>query len=222
MDEILIPINKVVFCFWTGDNPMSDKRKRAYDAMLAKIGVPVDLVTPDKIAEVYPIHPAYQYLSNVHKSDYLRCYYMRFHGGGYSDVKAPMGSWAGAFERLENNPDMWGLGYQELNPSGVTPVGGAMETMLKRNYKLLLGNGCYIFRRSTPFVKEWFELLTKEMDKYADDLKKNPGNVWGDNKGYPIAWTGILGNIFHPLCLKHNTKLIRDNRVLFDYRKAYR
>ena len=39
------------------------------------------------IAEKSPLHPAYNYLSSVHKADYLRCYLMHHHGGAYSDIK---------------------------------------------------------------------------------------------------------------------------------------
>ena len=35
----------------------------------------------------HPLHPAYEYLSETHKADYMRTYCMNFYGGGYADIK---------------------------------------------------------------------------------------------------------------------------------------
>ena len=76
-----------------------------------------------------------------------------------------------------------------------------------------MGNGAYIFRPQTPFTSEWYAELNRRLDFYAEDLKKFPGNIMGDNEGYPIPWTGILGTIFHPLCLKYSDKLMYDDML---------
>lgn len=54
----------------------------------------------------YPLHNGYEYLSAVHKADYLRTYFMNFYGGGYSDIKKTTGSWKKSFEDLYNS-DNW-------------------------------------------------------------------------------------------------------------------
>jgi len=54
----------------------------------------------------HPLHEAYEYLSETHKADYLRTYFMHFYGGGYSDIKRSSGSWLKAFDDLENS-DKW-------------------------------------------------------------------------------------------------------------------
>ena len=36
-----------------------------------------------------PLHPAYEHLSAVHRSDYLRAYLALHWGGGYCDLKRP-------------------------------------------------------------------------------------------------------------------------------------
>ncbi len=48
-------------------------------------------------------HQAYAYLSEVNNADYLRTYFMRFYGGGYTDVKMHRGSWVSSFEKLNLN-----------------------------------------------------------------------------------------------------------------------
>ena len=61
--------------------------------------IPVLLVTPDDLAAYvlpeHPLHEAYEGLSFVHRSDYLRCYFLNFHGGGYADIKPFHTGWAG-------------------------------------------------------------------------------------------------------------------------------
>ena len=63
----------------------------------AVTGVDLVLVTPDNLGEWLvddsPLHPAYEDLSLIHRSDYLRGYLMHHHGGGYIDIKQPLGSW---------------------------------------------------------------------------------------------------------------------------------
>lgn len=72
--------------------------KEATKVLLTKnSGVEVKLITPKNLNNYllpdFPLHPAYDYLSLVHKSDYLRCYFMHFHGGGYSDIKPNYKNW---------------------------------------------------------------------------------------------------------------------------------
>ncbi len=131
-------LHKVIYCFWIGDNEMSENLKNAIKSLQDTSGVPVKIVTQHNLADYivpgYPLHEAYDHLSFVHKSDYLRCYFMLHYGGGYSDV---------------------------------------LKTA----------------------------------------LAQNPGNDRGTNKGYPVPWTYILGDIFHPLCLKYHKSIIHDNRI---------
>jgi len=56
----------------------------------------VVLVTPHSLGKYllddHPLYPSFFYLSQTHKADYLRTYFMRFHGGGYTDIKQTTGS----------------------------------------------------------------------------------------------------------------------------------
>lgn len=56
------------------------------------------LITPNNLANYVkePLHEAFSYLSLTHKADYLRCYFMHYFGGGYTDIKAHFKSWQGA------------------------------------------------------------------------------------------------------------------------------
>ena len=47
------------------------------------------------------MHARYRDLHVVHRSDYLRAYFLHFFGGGYTDIKEPIGSWAAAFDRFD-------------------------------------------------------------------------------------------------------------------------
>ena len=132
-------IERNVFIFWTGTNPMNSIRIGNIDFMKQVIQANVILITPenlgDYIVEGHPIHPAYEYLSYVHRTDYLRTYFMHHHGGGYCDIKPPLGSWEKAFQDMIDNPDKYINGYKEPYPSC------AARLDLQEHYKLLVGNG---------------------------------------------------------------------------------
>jgi len=79
-------LNKV-FVFWTGDNEITENRKRCLNVLHSKTGVEVELIKASELKQYehpdYPYHPAYHYLSLNHRSDYLRCYFMHVYGGAY-------------------------------------------------------------------------------------------------------------------------------------------
>ena len=218
-------IERCIYCFWTGNNEMSENRKRGIKSLQERAGVLVKLITPDNLSGYilpeHPLHPQFKNLSLVHKSDYLRCYFMHHYGGGYSDIKQTTHSWIFAFDELEKRKDKYIISYPEKHYKDVAQLEGKLGKDLKRNYSILAGNCAYICRSYTLFTGEWYQELLNRMNKYAPDLQKNPGNIWGDNKGYPIPWTNILGDIYHPLCLKYNDKIIFTNKlrpITNDYR----
>lgn len=216
-DIELKPFEKVIYTFWTGNNQMSPNRNAAFQQLVQKAGVPVKLITPENlpayILEQHPLHPAFNNLSLVHKADYLRCYFMHFHGGGYSDIKGTKQSWEPVFELLQDS-EKWIAGYPEKKYKSVARPGGILNKELEKNFLTLIGNCAYISRPQTPFTAEWYAELQRRMDNYAPALAQYPGNTMGDNENYPIPWTNILGNIFHPLCLKYHDQLLRTT-ILF-------
>jgi len=212
----LLAFPRVIYIFWTGNNEMSANRRAGVESLVAKSRVEVKLITPQNlnayILQDYPLHPAFEYLSLVHKSDYLRCYFMHHYGGGYSDVKVCTNSWIPAFDKLQNS-NKWILGYREIKRRALAQVEGPIGKDLKRHFLFVIGNCAYICRPYSPFTTNWYRELHNRMDNYAAALEQNPGNIMGDNVGYPIPWTNILGDIFHPLCLKYMDNLYISNIV---------
>jgi hypothetical protein len=187
--------------------------------------IDVILVTPDNLQKYIlpsePLHPAYEFLSETHKADYLRTYFMHFHGGGYSDIKLPSGSWVQAFEDIISNPNILINGYHESSEDTI-----AGDDYVKLLYKEIPANSAYIIRPNTEFTKEWYRQLLSVLDSKLEALKKNPSThpqaqfTPNISPGYPIQWTEILGNIFHPLTCKYRDRILftTPNPVINEYR----
>lgn len=206
---------KKVWCFWLGDTPMSEQRKKCLQSIKDTIGVEVVLVT-DATLESYtkpnhPFHEAYAYLSGTHKCDYARGYFMLHYGGGYTDIKVTNHSWEKYFTMLENDPTLWAVGYKEIDKNGIAPVinNEALTEKMKENYNKIIGNGAYICKANTPFTKEWMTGVHTALDTHLPELKLHPASNPRDKKGengslYPLFWSEILGSIFHPLAYKYH------------------
>ncbi len=221
----LEPAKEIVYCFWTGDNELTANRKSNLESIYNNAGVEVKLITKDNLEQYilpeHPLHPSFNNLSFVHRSDYLRTYFMHHHGGGYMDIKRCNKSWSPLFENL-NNSNSYVIGYPEIGKRGAAVVDGIVGQDLRRYWHVLIGNCAYIFRPYTPITYDWYSELLSRMDKYAPALAINPGDAYGKNKGYPIPWTNILGDIFHPLCLKYSDKIIRTELLKPDFSINYR
>jgi len=201
---------KKIFCFWTGNNQITENRKECLKTIEN-----YTLVTEENIDKYilksHPLHEAYKYLSETHKADYLRTYFMHFYGGGYTDIKKQTGSWSNSFDKLLENKDMCVLGYTEIGPNGVS---GVSDNFYKPYWKELIGNGCYIFRPYTSFTKKWYENMLSILDKNLDLLKENPSRHPRDCiehfewTSYPLKWSQILGDVFHPICYEYKDKLL--------------
>ena len=213
-------LKRVVYGVWYGGDKMSPNRKKCYDNLVENFkneGLEFKLITEKNICE-YPLiklHEGFQYLSEVHKSDYLRTALMHFYGGGYTDIKMYSPGWKKAFSDLENS-NSFGNGYTELSGRDVAVIPDKMlHYQMVQNFSKLLGNVNYIFKKDTPFTREWYSSMIKLMDKHLEMLKRYPSKhsrqnlyIQDRNYPYPIQWTELLGCIFHPLCLKYSEKLI--------------
>ncbi len=224
-------MDRRIFTFWTGDNPMSDRRAASLRNLHANAGCDVVLVTPDNLADfVAPdnLHPGYPHLSYVHRSDYLRAYFMRHFGGGYSDIKSPSAGWESAFAELEADPGIWVSGYRETGPSSIanlyaesTELGAPAplralaylhRKWLQLHWRRLIGCGAYICRPETPLVEAWWRQVNARLDHMQPALQSHParsprdrpGAVVGDQvSSYPVPWTHLNGAVFQPLCLRY-------------------
>lgn len=204
--------NKTIFCAWTGKNPMSANRRDALYSIFVNTGCPVVFVDhrslKNWIKENNSFHPAYEFLSETHKADYLRVYLMHYYGGGYTDIKHTNKNWNSIFDEFYDS-DKLCAGYTEIGPNGVAPVGGDLEAILRDNYTYLIGLCAFMFKARTPITREWIDRTHDLLDKKFNELSENPSSHAQDMFGaqlpngniskYPLKWTELLGDIFHPL-----------------------
>ena len=204
--------NRTLYTFWFGPE-MSKDRKYCFDSMVANSGVNLVLVTENNLQDFVtrPLHKGFNYLSATHKSAYLRPYFMKHHGEGYTDIKYLDHSFAPYYDMLDNS-DCDFIGYQEQ-------VFGSWSKD-HPNKEKLLGCGRYIFKKNTRFANIWYNKLCKYLDAVFDQLKQNPGTyhpravpgrIGGGGRettsinynkygNYPLPW-GIPGQIFQEVML---------------------
>lgn len=212
-------MNNTIYCFWTGTNLMSDNRKRCVENLREVTECNVVLVTPDNLSSFIldeaPLHEAYQYLSETHKADYLRTYFMNFYGGGYSDIKCTTGSWKQSFVDLETS-DKWIVGYAEIE--------GGVAYGPRERWTELIGNCAYIAKKNTPLTNAWYndmiELLTKKLDSIKEHPATFPQDCYGSDSGYPLGWNEMLGRIFHRVTYDFKNKVLNTLpiSIFSDYR----
>lgn len=193
---------RVVYVLWTCGNQMSARRMSALQSIRDNIRADVVLVTPDNINSYivpgHPLHPCYGLLSAVHKADYLRCYLMHFHGGGYCDIK-PVGrdnTFDAAFDLIDSNKEVDIVGVREL------PGGAAFATYNADPGRLARLVSCcfYVARSRSEFTQAWYDKVTDYMDLMSYLLERYPAIDGSPAAGYPIPYTWLLGFPFHHTC----------------------
>lgn len=206
-----------VFCIWFGTDVMPVNRATALLSILSNINAPVQLVNSRNFAQWvlpdYPLHPAFEFLTDTHKSDYLRVYLMYHYGGGYTDIKFTFKDWSEAFRALRSSNKQF-LGYRELSPSAVClnqveRLNPDIVPQLRASYHVFPGTSAFIFKKQTPFAGELLTQMRAILDDKLEALKKNPGRYPQEYFGaqladksiskYPLEWTELLGDNFHPL-----------------------
>jgi hypothetical protein len=213
-------MDKIIYTFWTGDNEMSKNRKDCIQQLKNTTGCKVELITKETlnsyILDHVPLHEAYNYLSETHKADYLRTYFMNFYGGGYSDIKQTTGSWIKAFNDLEESDNIWMNGFRL---SGENDVSYEEHSIY---WESLIGQSSYISKPQTPLTIEWYSEMISLLDKKIIGLRKNPAKFPQDHSGrgfglkyregfskYPIGWNEMLGHIFDRISYKYKDKLLQ-------------
>lgn len=229
MDEIEYVNNvpKVCFVCWFngyGNQPMykmSNNRFSAFKSLTENIKVPVILITEDNMRSYeimdHPIPDEFDYLSGVHKSDYMRVYLLHHYGGAYHDIKHHTldNNWSECWTHDDWTYDdnIWMYGRREKNPDAIGYPPGGSE--IKKHYKQLVTMGAIIIKSNTPFTTQLLLEQENVLKKKSTQLKKNPGSLASgyysenpfqildniENK-YPLRWLEILGEIFHPLMLE--------------------
>lgn len=201
-----------IFCFWHSDdlNTMTHLRKVALECLQSVSKCKVELITPsrlnDFIVDGYPLHPAFEYLSDVHKSDYLRMYFMHFHGGGYSDIKVPTMDLNYAFEEMLANKSLIVNTYRPECEEHIAYVPNM------KYYRDLIGLCTFIMRPKTDLTYKWYNEVHALLDSKLESLKKNPSTHSYDKaelgSGYPIEWNEMLGRILHKIVLEFKDNII--------------
>jgi len=201
-----------IFCFWTGENPITERRLFGLETICKNSGCKVEYITKDTVYKWqknnYPFHPAYEYLSAVHKADYLRCYFMYHYGGGYCDIKPLYNSWKPAFELIKKNTELWAVGFAEESPGDIANIDDKrLYSKMQMRYKDMIGTSAYIFRPKTQLALEWINKVHSILDNKYESLKSYPApdsrTKNEEDSKYALKWTEILGNVFHPLCYKY-------------------
>ena len=150
---------------------------------------------------------------------------MYHYGGGYGDIKTYFHSWVKAFDKLDASKDAYVMGYPEVGFEGAANHDmpeGHLKQDLHFHWRYLIGNGSYICRPYTRFTAEWHAEAKRRLEQYSEMLKHHPAkDPFGKNTDYPIPWTGLLGTIFHPLCLKYHRHLLKDKDLMPSF-KNYR
>ena len=199
-------MEKRVFCFWTGDNPMSDTRKRSLENMNKVLEADIELITPDNLSKwevpEFEIPDAYWDLSLNHRSDYLRWYFMYHYGGGYADIKEYTQSWSGYFDRFDQNEYLMAVGTRE-NPDG----SGVYEFDLRPYAGDFISTGWFIMRDHTILTEMMYIKANCILESFKDEIKKHPPTMFRDGFGrrtpdgtpseYPIRWGKLGGSILH-------------------------
>jgi hypothetical protein len=165
----------------------------------------------------HPYHPAFEYLSDTHKSDYMRCYLMHHYGGGWTDVKHTSTDWRPHFAKLRSSSAL-AIGYQEI-ADGIPHIKGPLGDTLRANYKENIGLCAFIFKRNSTITNQWIKDLDKRLDSLLDQLRENPASTPQDQQGakktdgslskYPIEWAGILGEVFHPIMYNYRNNVMQ-------------
>lgn len=232
-DHPMVPslgcVPRVIYCFWTGDNDIPQRRLESL-AQLQEVNpeAQVTLVTPDNLNDYvldgHPLHRAYEGLAFVHRADYLRCYFLNFHGGGYADIKPFAHSWSRAFQRLDTS-EAWMIGYR--NPSRLmTPnlADRRMERLMVRTSDIRLGQSAYVVRPQTPITEEWWREVNRRITAVQEQLdRESPGPARHDTlpRSYPLHWNGLLAQILDPLTVKYRSHLLYDPALMYDLSQPY-
>jgi hypothetical protein len=222
-----------VFVVWLRP-PMSANRAASLELIRRHVGVETIVLTDDDLPTWVvgdaPLHPAFGHLSAVHQADYLRCYLMHHHGGGYVDLKPLTTTWASAFDRLNATPGAVALGYREIGPQWVASMGIEdlrwprclhstwwQRRWLQANYWRLMGNSAFIFRPRSALTTAWWTEMTRRLDGFATRLAACPARhprdhagfpVDGRPSGYPVPWSALLGDVLQPLALRQWRRLL--------------
>ena len=210
---------RIVWCFWFGEE-MSQSRKACFNSIKNR-NTNTILITEENLSKFImkkdPLHKGYKFLSPTHKSDYLRSYFMYHYGGVYTDIKKQEFTYDEYYNLLELERELYCLGAPQTAPS---QIANCKETLLTRKEFHKFSGCCnFMFRKGTFMALEWKKTINLKLDSVYHTLKNNSGlyhpratkyGAQGERiepRGYPLGWTEIHGDVFHPLSYKYSDKI---------------
>jgi predicted O-methyltransferase YrrM len=186
---IRIDSKPCIWMTWTGTNPMPDHLKLCLESIRHHndLDFTIVLITPDNIDEYLPErHPAYSYLSYVHRSDYLRAEILHRWGGLYLDTDTI------CFRSLQP----W---YQKIMKYDVVSYDGSP-------WREVFGMSVFgPTRRDSVLTQAWVTKLRKRLDKRLAALIKFR-QTHPDPTQDCLQWTEILRSIVLPVAQKLRRK----------------
>lgn len=230
--EVKNGVPYIVWCYWSGPK-MSENRKKSFQYLIKNIGAPVYLITPQNLPSLvkpdFPLHPAFEYLSAVHKSDYIRAYILHHYGGAWHDVKATNVSFEKTWD-LFVDKNIWMIGSPEIK-NGAAPVYDTAGRYMLDYYKELISVPRWIGRAYTDLSLASLTGINKDLNENLETLAQHPAKhprekyiapknklhnmlIWakqlasGRNPKYPLPWT-LFGNSFHPAVLEFRKHVSR-------------
>jgi GR25 family glycosyltransferase involved in LPS biosynthesis len=181
-----------LYCFSMGDldgSPTPEECGRTLGASELE----VVLVTPANLARhtKTSLHPAYEYLTSAHRSEYLRAYFMHHRGGGCSD-KRSVQSWRPALDELNADEYAYAAGC---------PVGScaSRNEHTKKEVHAHIAKDAYIFKPYTPLTHEWLNVCDSRLDIHQHALRLH-AEAGGH---YPMEAEEISGALFHDVCVQY-------------------
>lgn len=225
-------VPQVLFCYWAGGE-LPSVRRLSLDYLVKYTGVPVFLVDKERFLSLNtdenPIHPAFDYLSAVHQSDYVRAYLWHYWGGAWHDIKATKVDFSPVWEEFAD-PNVFFVGRPE-EKNGPAKVMDESGRWMPNYWGELVSVIAWVGRPFTPFSEAMLAAMHAYLDERVATLARYPGRnprekqiqgqtaigrtmksfynqLMGREIHYPIPWT-LFGNIFHPLNLVFNPHISR-------------
>lgn len=183
-----------VWCCWPGQDempPYLEQCLRSWKLHNEPDNIEIRLLTPETIPQYLPrLHPAYSFLSYVHRSDYLRAAVLHAYGGLYVDIDSICLASARSSLKLLADHDVvgydgskwgepWGLSAMLARP--MTPFTTAwinqVEALLTSKQKHLENYRTKVDASLNKDGLEWTELLRDIVLPLMQKAKKDPNNI---------------------------------------------
>lgn len=217
---------RVIYTVWFGAE-MPPKRRRSLEELERRNPrSSVVLVTEENLDDFlvpgHPLHPVFPRMAATHRSDHIRTYLVHFHGGGYSDLKAPRASWDGAFDQMNSERSILVTGYREITSNYVTENPRNLGSDLRKYYRFVLGPSAFIMRPNSVFTASLWREQWRRMDYCSPALPESaPSDPYALASSYPLWWTELFPDIAQCLSLKFQDRIRFDDDLrpaLKDYR----